>query len=163
MLIGKPVFDAEDMDDLVKKVENGSYVIPTSVSREVISFLNGMLQYESKKRLNSEQLAKLDFLTKDVKDFKKIDVQKVSGKIEGKDLKINTKKNKTIWSIYNSEDEEKLTKIGATEEKEDNDCSGPMLPNSKGIPGNPTDEKIQGSTEQEMAESGFVTKGDIFD
>ena len=163
MLIGKPVFDAEDMDDLVKKVENGSYVIPTSVSREVISFLNGILQYESKKRLNSEQLAKHDFLTKDVKDFHKIDVQKVSGKIEGKDLKINTKKNKTIWSIFNSEDEEKLTKIGATKEKEDNDCSGPMLPNSKDIPGNPTDEKIQGSTEQELAESGFATKGDIFD
>jgi serine/threonine protein kinase len=93
MLIGELVFDGDELLELVEKVENGSYVIPTSVSREVVSFLNGMLQYESKKRLNSEQLAKHDFLTKDVKDFHKIDVQKVSGKIEGKDLKINTKKN----------------------------------------------------------------------
>ena len=37
-----------------------------------------------------------------------------------------------------------------------------MLPNSKGIPGNPTDEKISGTTEQEMAENGFATKGDLF-
>ena len=76
MLIGRPVFDAEDMDDLISKVENGGYVVPTSVSREVISFLNGMLQYESDKRFTSEQLAKHDFLTKDVKDFDKIDVKK---------------------------------------------------------------------------------------
>jgi hypothetical protein len=38
-----------------------------------------------------------------------------------------------------------------------------MLPNSKGIPGNPTNEKIKGSTEQEMAEGGFAIKGDLFD
>ena len=162
MLIGKPVFDAEDLGNLVSKVENGEYVIPTSVSREVISFLNGMLQYDSDKRFTSEQLAKHDFLTKDVKDFDKIDVKKVSGKITGEGLNINVKKNKTIWSIFNSEDEEKLTKIGATGEKEEAG-SGPMLPNSEGIPGNPTDVTIQGSTEQELAENGFANKGDIFD
>ena len=38
-----------------------------------------------------------------------------------------------------------------------------MLPNSKGIPGNPTNEQILGSTEKEMAERGFVTKGDLFE
>ena len=162
MLIGKPVFDAKDLGNLVSKVENGEYVIPTSVSREVISFLNGMLQYESTKRLNCEQLAAHNFLTKDVKDFHKIDVKKVSGKITGEGLNINVKKNKTIWSIFNSEDEEKLTKIGATGEKEEAG-SGPMLPNSEGIPGNPTDVTIQGSTEQELAENGFANKGDIFD
>jgi serine/threonine protein kinase len=75
MLIGKSAFDAQDMDELVEKIEKGTYVIPTSVSKEVISFLNGMLQYESSKRLNSGQLAKHNFLTKDIKDFHKIDVK----------------------------------------------------------------------------------------
>ena len=168
MLIGRPVFDAEDMDDLISKVENGGYVVPTSVSREVISFLNGMLQYESDKRFTSEQLAKHDFLTKDVKDFDKIDVKKVSGKITGEGLNINVKKNKTIWSIFNSEDEDKLNKIGANEENEevgrkDNDYSGPKLPNSKVIPGNPTNEKISSATPQDMSENGFATKGNLFD
>ena len=189
MLIGRPVFDAEDMDDLISKVENGGYVVPTSVSREVISFLNGMLQYDSDKRFTSEQLAKHDFLTKDVKDFDKIDVKKVSGKITGEGLNINVKKNKTIWAIFNSEDEDKLTKIGGTdftepiEEKDEIESknsgqnpnqsfpmenqsaySGPMLPNPfQGIPGNPTNQQIKGSTEQELSDGGFVVKGGIFD
>ena len=42
--------------------------------------------------------------------------------------------------------------------------SGPMLPNPfQGIPGNPTNQQIMGSTEQEMAQGGFVCKGGIFD
>jgi serine/threonine protein kinase len=189
MLIGKSAFDAQDMDELVKKIENGTYVIPTSVSKEVISFLNGMLQYESHKRLNCEQLAKHDFLTKNIKDFHKIDVKKVSGKITGEGLNINVKKNKTIWAIFNSDDENKLTRIGGTdftepiEEKEEIESknsgkninesfpmqnqsaySGPMLPNPfQGIPGNPTNQQIYGSSEQEMAQEGYVVKGGIFD
>ena len=76
MLIGKPVFDAEDMDELVKKVEEGSYMIPSSMSFEVASFLNGMLQYESKRRLTAAQLSRHDFLNKDIKDFHPINLQK---------------------------------------------------------------------------------------
>ena len=32
MLIGKSAFDAQDMEELVDKIENGTYVIPTSLS-----------------------------------------------------------------------------------------------------------------------------------
>ena len=189
MLIGKSAFDAQDMDELVEKIEKGTYVIPTSVSKEVISFLNGMLQYESRKRLTCEQLAKHDFLTKNVKDFHKIDVKKVSEKITGEGLNINVKQNRTIWAIFNSEDENKLTRIGGTDfaepidEKDELESknsgpspnqsfpmenqsaySGPMLPNPfQGIPGNPTNQQIRGSTEQEMAQGGFVFQGGIFD
>ena len=52
MLIGKYIFDAEDMEELVKKVEDGEYTIPTSLSKEVASFLNGMPQYNPELRLN---------------------------------------------------------------------------------------------------------------
>ena len=38
MLIGKPIFDAEDMDDLISKVEKGSYKLPANLSREIVSF-----------------------------------------------------------------------------------------------------------------------------
>ena len=48
MLIGRLAFDAEDMEELVKKVESGEYSIPTTFSHEAVSFLNGMLQYEEK-------------------------------------------------------------------------------------------------------------------
>ena len=114
MLIGKCVFDADDLDDLVKKVENGTYTVPTSLSREVISFLNGMLQYDANQRLNINQLAKHSFLTKKVKDVESLDMKKVSKKnMDKSKLKINVKKNKSIWAIFNEEDEDKLMKIKA--------------------------------------------------
>ena len=115
MLIGKSAFDAQDMDELVEKIENGTYSVPTNLSREVISFINGMLQYESSKRLNSEQLSQHPFITKDIKDFHPIDMQKVSKKVDNKGLNIDFKRNKTIWAIFNEEDEKKLAEIDGKE------------------------------------------------
>ena len=69
MLIGQSVFNADTMNELVKKVENGSYNVPTSVSKEVVAFLNGMLQYDGNNRLSAAELAKSPFLTKRVSDF----------------------------------------------------------------------------------------------
>ena len=111
MLIGKPIFDAEDMDDLISKVEKGSYKLPANLSREIVSFLNGMLQYEPKNRLTAEQLSNHEFLRNNVKDFHKIDLTSISGKVSGNQIEVNTKKNRTIWSIFNNTDEEKLMKI----------------------------------------------------
>ena len=58
MLIGQSVFNADTMNELVRKVENGSYNVPTSVSKEVVSFLNGMLQYDGNNRLSAAELSK---------------------------------------------------------------------------------------------------------
>ena len=171
MLIGKSAFDAEDMDDLVSKIEDGSYSVPTNMSSEVISFLNGMLQYESSQRLSADQLSRHAFLTKNVKDFKPIDLQKVSKKLDNKGLKINVKKNASIWSIFNAEDESKLTNIQGNEfikpidEKEELEFENQkkqremgnnpflQLP-SKGIPDNPTNQNIGAMTQEEQANFG---------
>ena len=67
MLIGQAVFNAETINELVKKVENGSYTVPTSLSKEMVSFLNEMLQYKGEDRLSSEELSRHQFLR-----FKKI-------------------------------------------------------------------------------------------
>lgn len=111
MLIGKSVFDAKTLGDLVKKVEEGTYSVPTSLSREIVSFLNGMLQYKSEKRLSAERLYNHPFLTRNVREFHKIDTKRVSHKIDNKGLNINVKKNTTIWSIFNQADETKLLNI----------------------------------------------------
>ena len=113
MLIGKCVFNAEDLDSLVEKVEKGTYTVPTKLSKEVISFLNGMLQYDGNMRLNIDQLAKHSFLTKNVKDFHSIDIKKVSKNVDKSTLKINVKQNKSIWAIFNKDDEDRLLKISA--------------------------------------------------
>ena len=111
LLIGQGVFNAENMNELVKKVEHGIYHIPTNLSKEVVSFLNGMLQYSSKNRLSAEQLSRHHFLTKNVKDFKKIDLTKVSNKVDKQGLNINIKRNHSIWAIFTEEDEKALIDI----------------------------------------------------
>ena len=111
MLIGKPVFNAQTLDDLVYKVESGTYSVPTSVSKEIVAFLNGMLQYDGQNRLSADELSMQPFLIKRVNDFSRIDTNKVRKKIDSKGLNINVKKNKTIWAIFNENDEEKLSGI----------------------------------------------------
>ena len=137
MLIGRSAFDADDMEELVEKIEDGTYTVPTNLFKEVISFINGMLQYESSQRLTCEELSKHPFLTKDVKDFHPIDMKKVSKKVDKSGLKINSKMNKSIWAIFNADDEEKLMDIDGKGQG-----FAPMLP-SKGIPGNPVNQDIE--------------------
>ena len=111
MLIGQAVFNAQTMDELVKKVEAGTYSVPTSVSHEMVGFLNGMLQYDGNSRLSADELSVHPFLTKDVRNFKKIKTKKVEKKINNNGLNINVKDNKTIWGIFSEEDEKKLISI----------------------------------------------------
>ena len=111
LLIGKAAFDADDLDELVDKIEKGLYKVPTNLSKEVVSFLNGMLQYEPKARLTAEQLYNHQFLKENVKNFHRIDLNQVSKRVKQNQIEIDTKKNKSIWAIFNSDDEEKLTKI----------------------------------------------------
>ena len=111
LLIGKSVFNAETMNELVSKVENGNYTVPTSVSSEIITFLNGMLQYEGKNRFSADELANHPFLTKDCRNFTRMNINRVQKKVVNNQLNVNVKRNHTIWSIYNEEDEKKLLNI----------------------------------------------------
>ena len=56
LLTGHPIFDVQKMEDLVKKTEEGKFQISASLSYETISFLNYMIRYDPKKRLDINQL-----------------------------------------------------------------------------------------------------------
>ena len=99
MLNGKSVFDAEDMDELVSKVEKGNYFLPSTLSIEAASFLNGMLKYDPTKRFTADQLYKHPFLTKNIKDFHKINLNKIKENVIDSKIKMNTKLNESIWDI----------------------------------------------------------------
>ena len=99
MITGKYVFDAESMKELASKVEKGNYYLPSTLSIEAVSFLNGMLKYDPTKRFTIEQLYRHQFLKKNVKDFHKINLNKIKENIEGSKIKMNTKLNETIWDI----------------------------------------------------------------
>ena len=162
MLIGKPAFDAEDMEDLVEKIESGKYNIPTTLSYEVISFLNGMLQYDGKNRLSVEQLSRHDFLTKEVKDFKFLDLTKDKMEMSTKNL------NQSIWAIFGDCGAAKLMNIAGNQfikpidekeepkfeeqKKQDTNNNQFQLP-SKGIPDNQA-QQIGGMTQENQNDFG---------
>ena len=112
LLIGKRVFNGRDKQDLYNNLENGNYSIPTNLSQEAVSFINGMLQYDSDKRLSAKELASHYFLTRNTKNFHKIDCSLLRTKIGPNGLNINTK-NKKIWDIFNK-DEDVYSSITST-------------------------------------------------
>ena len=103
MLIGKCTFDADSMADLLKKVETGDYFLPTTLSKEAVSFLNCMLQYDYKRRLSAQELSRHKFLNKNVNEFNQINLTKIKSKVKGENIKINTKNNQSIWSLFGGE------------------------------------------------------------
>ena len=160
MLIGRSAFDLESLDELVEKVERGIYTIPTDLSKETISFINGMMQYESNKRLTCEELYKHPFLINKVEDFHQIDKLKCADMWEHSYLRMIHKLKKSIWSIFNSENEIKLMSINGKEyNKNEENNNGLQLPKS-GIPGNPIDQQIQNSGTDNITPS---FGGGIFD
>ena len=165
MLIGKSVFDAKSLDELVKKVEEGTYLVPTSISREIVSFLNSMLQYISEKRLSAEKLERHPFLTRNIRDFHKIDIKKVSKKIDNNQLNINVKKNTTIWSIFNKADESKLLSIQGDEESDThngkNNSMGSMAPSTFNSNGSGKSYSVI-SNNSNISNSHFIPKIDYY-
>jgi len=100
MLIGNCTFDADSMKDLVSKVERGNYFLPSTLSKEAVSFLNGMLQYDFKKRFTAEQLYRHKFLNKKYEELSKINLQEIKSHVAGSKIRINTKLNQSIWNVF---------------------------------------------------------------
>ena len=109
MLVGHMAFCASSMQELSKKVKQGSYSLPTNLSKEVVSFIDSMLQADPNKRLSARDLLKHDFLVKNVKQFQPIDVRKIQGMVSGGVINVNSNSNsgktgnltQTVWDIFN--------------------------------------------------------------
>ena len=93
LITGKPIFHAQNLLDLVRLVENGTYHLPKDISEELVSFLTSMLQYSSKNRLSAEELSKHPFLTKNINEFTKLNLSNYSNKIDVKGIIFNIKKD----------------------------------------------------------------------
>ena len=103
MLVGRMTFAGHSMEELYKKVKAGNYKLPLWLSKEAVSFINGMLQYDSNKRLSAFELLNHDFLKKNVKEFQTVDVNQVKDKVSGKVMNINIRQNNTIWEVFNED------------------------------------------------------------
>ena len=109
MLVGHMAFCGHSMQELSQKVKQGTYSLPTNLSKEVISFIDSMLQTDPNKRSSARDLLKHDFLVKNVKQFQPIDVRKIQGMVSGGVININSNSNsgktgnltQTVWDIFN--------------------------------------------------------------
>ena len=144
MLIGNSPFDSYNMKELVEKIEIGNYKLPTNLSREIVSFLNAMLQYDPAKRMNAQSLFNHAFLTKNVRDFQRINTNLISKNVYGGQLNINIKNNQSIWAIFNEADQRKFDNIPSNYFQEGQTLSEslylPTTDNGFGISPNPVDD-----------------------
>ncbi len=108
MLVGHMAFCGSSMQELFQKVKQGTYSLPTNLSKEVVSFINGMLQKDPNKRLSAKDLLRHEFLVKNVRQFQPMDVRKVPGTVNGGMINLNSNANnkqnitQTVWDIFNN-------------------------------------------------------------
>ena len=109
MLVGRNPFSGYSLQDVYNKVKVGTYPLPTSLSREVVFFIEGMLQKDHNKRLGCKELLQHDFLTKNVRQFKPMDARTIPGIVakEGGLVKIDSgakqgiqNLGQTVWDIF---------------------------------------------------------------
>ena len=108
LLIGAPPFDASSYDDLVSKLQKGSYKIPNqlNLSKQSISFINAMLQFDPQQRYDINQLAAHEFLNKDCNSFDKMNLTKAQNDshISGKNIILTAKDElkQSFWNLFDS-------------------------------------------------------------
>jgi calcium-dependent protein kinase len=95
MIIGTLPFHSNNVDGLLNDEKKGKYSLPTNLSKELVSFINGMLRYDLNKRLSIDALYKHVFLNKPYNEFSKINVG--CGGTTEFDV------NSSIWNIFNEE------------------------------------------------------------
>ena len=121
LLIGKSTFDSETMKELLVKVNKGNYFLPKYLSKEAVSFINCMLQYDPKKRLSADKLYNHKFLRNKTNEFNKIDLKEVKKKLKGSKMQINSRKNESIWNIFGEGVVESIIEEVEIDEKKNKD------------------------------------------
>ena len=102
LLIGKTPFDSYNQKELVSKINKGDYFVPTTLSKESISFINCMLQFDPKKRSSIDELNKHTFPKKNANEFNKIAINELKNItiLENSKILINTKDNQNIYDNF---------------------------------------------------------------
>jgi len=110
LLVGKNPFHFNSMKELLDKMNKWYYFVPTTLSKESISFLNCMLQFNSKKRLGLDKLYKHKFLRKNVNEFNKIDIDELKNItiLENSKILISAKDNQNIYDNFGAGIEESI-------------------------------------------------------
>ena len=152
LLTGEMPFSGKEVNQVFGNIEKGIYKLPNKLkaSIEIISFINGLLQYYPEKRLNWEQIKEHPFLTKNVEEFNYIDLELYSEK-EKKEVEINSKdgtSDNLLWIFFKCKELQdlKVDKINEKEIKEKKEIKK-KIDKAKVI-----NEEVRKATEQEKIE-----------
>jgi len=151
LLTGSMPFNGSDTKDLFTQIEKGVYTLPKKLkaSIEIISFINGLLQYYPEKRLNWEQIKQHPFLTKNVEDFNYINLELYSNG-EKNQVEINSKDSNSdnlLWIFFKCKELENL-KMDKINQKEM--AKSPVM--EKIDKNKVINEEVRKATEQEKIE-----------
>ena len=113
LLIGDPPFDGLSINSVIFQIKDGIYNYPNNmcVSYEIISFINGLLQFNPEKRFNWEQILNHPFLTGDVEKFHFINLENIDKNNLQFDAKKTDNFDNYIWLPFISKNCENLDKI----------------------------------------------------
>ena len=118
LLIGRVPFYAASYNLLKQEINKGTYVLPKKLklSVEAISFINGLLQFEPKNRMDWDKIKTHPFIVNNVVDFHFIDLNNV-GDINDDYLELNTKNcDNYLWlNFKNSSFNMALDKVNEEE------------------------------------------------
>ena len=104
LLTKNPPFSGKDYKSLFKKVMEGKYTLPSHLkcSVEIMTFINGLLQYYPEKRLSWPQILNHPFLRKDVDEFTYIQLEALS-KNDKNIIEMNSKDcDNLLWILFNA-------------------------------------------------------------
>ena len=102
LLTGSTPFLGQNLDELFKNIQTGIYSLPKNLkpSIEIISLINGLLQYYPEKRLNWEQINEHPFLKKNVNEFNYIDLEMIAQNEKDK-IELNSKNgDNLLWILF---------------------------------------------------------------
>ena len=102
LLTGKYPFIGKDHVEIFNHVMEGKYSLPSSLtaSVEIITFINGLLQYYPEKRLNWEQIKNHPFLTKNIENFNYIELKGLKEK-DKNEIEMNSKDcDNLLWILF---------------------------------------------------------------
>ena len=151
LLTGTTPFIGNEVNQVFQNIEKGIYKLPNKLkpSIEIISLINGLLQYYPEKRLNWEQIKEHPFLVKNVEEFTYIDLELCSGE-DKKEVEINSKDSNIdnlLWIFFKC-DALKDIKVDKINEKEiKKEKLKPKLDKKKVI-----NEEVKKATQQEKIE-----------
>lgn len=111
MVVGHSPFVASNIKELYQKVKQGNYTIPSSLSEEIVSFIDEMLQQDTNERADTNKLLNHKFLVNPVNTFHPSNIRSLKatflpgGLINMKSKKTkqqyNYNNNMNIWEIFN--------------------------------------------------------------